>query len=384
MKKSSKSKSKAFVTKRLTKSEQKGKFGGFLIIEKLPGYFLLLCMLLALGLIGYILSPFLTEILVAAFLVVAFYPVYKKLNKWFRGLRGLASFVSVLLLIILVLAPLSVVILLITSEASDAYQIIQSKIESGVFDQYFQWSDGGYFYELKERIQPVIDLDSIDLKQMIVDSAQSVSSWLVAQTGDILKGVGSLVLGIVILIMTMYYFFKDGDKLVDRVGKLSPLPIVYEHELFNKIRQMVKAIVFGVFLTSIVQGILGGIGFAIVGISNPVFWGTAMAFLSLVPVVGTALIWAPAAIVMAILGSYGAALFLVIWGLFLVGTIDNFLKPYLIGNRAHTYPLMTFLVVLGGIIVMDLKGVILGPIMLVILMSFLHIYEAEYKRVLKK
>ncbi|MFH1533833.1 MAG: AI-2E family transporter [Nitrospirota bacterium] len=375
---------KKTVTKRLTKSEQKGKFGGLLIIEKLPGYFLLVCMLLALGLIGYILSPFLTEILIAAFLVVAFYPVYKKLNKWFRGLSGLASFVSVLLLVILVLAPLSVVILLITSEASDAYQIIQTKVESGVFDKYFQWSDGGYFYELKKQIQPVIDLDSIDLKQMIVDSAQSVSTWLVGQTGGILKGVGSLVLGLVVLILSMYYFFKDGDKLVSRVGKLSPLPIVYEKELFTKIRQMVKAIMFGVFLTSIAQGILGGIGFAIVGISNPVFWGTAMAFLSLVPVVGTALIWGPAAIVMATLGSYGAALFLVLWGLFLVGTIDNFLKPYLIGNRAHTYPLMTFLVVLGGIIVMDLKGVILGPIMLVILMSFLHIYEAEYKRVLKK
>lgn len=375
---------KKSVKKKLTKSEQKGKFGGFLIIEKLPGYFLVVCTLLVLGLIGYILSPFLTEILIAAFLVVAFYPVYKKLNQWFRGLGGLASFVSVLLLIILVLAPLSVVALLISTEAIDAYQIIQVKIESGVFDKYFQWGDGGYFYDLKKQIEPIIDLDSIDLKQMIVDSAQSVSTWLVSQIGDLLKGVGGLILGLVILLLTMYYFFKDGDKLVSRVGKLSPLPIVYEKELFTKIRQMVKAIVFGVFLTSIVQGILGGIGFAIVGISNPVFWGTAMAFLSLVPVVGTALVWAPAAIVMAILGSYGAALFLVLWGLFLVGTIDNFLKPYLIGNRAHTYPLMTFLVVLGGIIVMDLKGLILGPIMLVVLMSFLHIYEAEYKRVLKK
>lgn len=375
---------KKFTKKKLTTSEQKGKFGGLLIIEKLPGYFLLVCMLSALGLIGYILSPFLTELLVAAFLVVAFYPVHKKLTQWFRGLKGLASFVSVLLLVILVLAPITVVVLLITSEASDAYQIIQTKIDSGVFDRYFQWSEGGYFYELKQQIQPVIDLDSLDLKQMIIDSAQSVSTWLVDQTGAILKSIGGFVLGIVILIMTMYYFFKDGDKLVKRVGQLSPLPIVYEKELFTKIRQMVKAIVFGVFLTSIVQGALGGIGFAIVGISNPVFWGTAMAFLSLVPIVGTALIWVPAAIVMAILGSYGAALFLVLWGLFLVGTIDNFLKPYLIGNRAHTYPLMTFLVVLGGIMVMDLKGVILGPIMLVILMSFLHIYEAEYKRVLKK
>lgn len=371
-------------TKRLTKSEQKGKFGGLLIIDKLPGYFLVVCLLLVLGLIFYILSPFLTEILIGAFLVVSFYPVYKKLNKWFRGLSGLAAFVSCLLLIIVIVVPLAIVILLLSSEAFDAYQVIQAKLESGVFDKYFQWGDGGYFYELKKQIEPVIDLDSIDIKQTIVDSAQSVSTWLVSQTANLVKSVGGVLLSLVILLLTMYYFFKDGDKLVGRIGRLSPLPVVYEKELFGKIRQMVKAIMLGVFLTSIVQGILGGIGFAIVGISNPVFWGTAMAFLSLVPVVGTALVWAPAAIVMATLGSYGAALFLVLWGLLLVGTIDNFLKPYLIGNRAHTYPLMTFLVVLGGIIVMDLKGVILGPIMLVILMSFLHIYEAEYKRVLKK
>ena len=379
MKKASKSS-----PKKLTKTEQKGKFGGLLIIDKLPGYFLIVCMLLVLGLIFYILSPFLTEILIAAFLVVAFYPVYKKLNQWFRGLRGLASFVSCLLLIIVIVAPLSVIVLLISVEAFDAYEVIQAKLESGVFDKYFQWSDGGYFYELKKQIEPLIDLDSIDIKQTIIDSAQIVSTWLVSQTASLVKGVSGLLLSLVILLLTMYYFFKDGDELVKKVGRLSPLPLVYESELFGKINQMVKAIIFGVFLTSIVQGILGGIGFAIVGISNPVFWGTAMAFLSLVPVIGTALVWVPAAIVLLILGNYGSALFLVIWGILLVGSIDNFIKPYLIGGRAHTYPLMTFLVVLGGIIVMGLKGLIMGPILLVILMSFLHIYEAEYKKVLKK
>ncbi len=379
MKKTSKSS-----PKKLTKTEQKGKFSGLHIIDKLPGYFLIVCMLLVLGLIFYILSPFLTEILIAAFLVVAFYPVYKKLNQWFRGLRGLASFVSCLLLIIVIVAPLSVIVLLISVEAFDAYEVIQAKLESGVFDKYFQWSDGGYFYELKKQIEPLIDLDSIDIKQTIIDSAQIVSTWLVSQTASLVKGVSGLLLSLVILLLTMYYFFKDGDELVKKVGRLSPLPLVYESELFGKINQMVKAIIFGVFLTSIVQGILGGIGFAIVGISNPVFWGTAMAFLSLVPVIGTALVWVPAAIVLLILGNYGSALFLVIWGILLVGSIDNFIKPYLIGGRAHTYPLMTFLVVLGGIIVMGLKGLIMGPILLVILMSFLHIYEAEYKKVLKK
>jgi len=379
MKKTSKS-----LPKKLTKTEQKGRFGGLLIINKLPGYFLIVCMLLVLGLIFYILSPFLTEILIAAFLVVAFYPVYAKLNKWFRGLSGLASFVSCVLLILVIVAPLSVIVLLISVEAFDAYQVIQAKLESGIFDKYFQWSDGGYFYELKKQIEPIIDLDSIDIKQTIIDSAQIVSTWLVSQTASLVKGVSGLLLSLVILLLTTYYFFKDGDALVKKIGKLSPLPLVYESELFRKIGQMVKAIIFGVFLTSIVQGILGGIGFAIVGISNPVFWGTAMAFLSLVPVIGTALVWVPAAIVLLLLGSYGSALFLVIWGVLLVGSIDNFIKPYLIGGRAHTYPLMTFLVVLGGIIVMGLKGLIMGPILLVILMSFLHIYEAEYKKVLKK
>jgi len=147
---------------------------------------------------------------------------------------------------------------------------------------------------------------------------------------------------------------------------------------------MIKAIVLGVFLTSIIQGFIGGIGFAIAGISNPVFWGSAMAFFSLVPMVGTAVIWVPTAIILLILGNWGLALFIFLWGFFAVGTVDNFVRPYLIGGKAHTYPLMTFLVVLGGVLTMGLKGVIIGPIVLMVLMSFLHIYEAEYGKVLKK
>ncbi len=371
-------------TKKPSSAELKGKFGGLLIIEKLPGYFLLLCLTIVFIFLIYIIRPFLTVIFVGAVLVIAFYPIYRKFNKWFKGWNRLASFISCLLVIIVTIVPLAIFVLLLTGEAFDTYQVIQMKIESGVFDKYLQWEDGGIFYDLKKNVEPVVDLDNIDIKKNIIEIAKSLSTFLVSQTANLVKGISGIVLSLIVMLFTMYYFFKDGDKLVKKFGSLSPLPSVYEEELFRKITSMVKAVIFGVFLTAIAQGLIGGIGFAIAGISNPVFWGTAIAFFSLVPVVGTAIIWVPAAIILAILGSWGAALFLLLWGVFAIGIVDNVLRPFLIGGKAHTYPLMTFLVILGGVMMMGLKGVIIGPLVLVILMSFLHIYEAEYKRVLKK
>lgn len=357
-----------------------------LIVDKLPGYFLIFCLVVAFYFLLYFLSPFLTVIFIGIVLTVSFYPLYKVLLRWFRGWSRVASLTSCVLMIILILVPLTLMVLLLTSEAVNTYHLIQQKIESGVFDkyfQYFQWNDGGFLYNLKMQIAPVIDLGGIDVKKTIIEWAQSLSGFLVSQTTNLVKEVSWILFSIIVLMFSMYYFFKDGPKLVKRLGELSPLPSVYESQLFSKIGSMIKAIVFGVFLTAIIQGALGGIGFAIAGISNPIFWGAAMAFFSLLPVFGTGIIWVPAMIILAILGNYGACLFLFLWGFFLVGTADNFLRPYLIGGKAHTYPLLTFLVVLGGVIVMGLKGVLVGPLVLMILMAFLEIYESEYKKILK-
>lgn len=371
-------------SKKVSFSEVKNRFGEMMIIQKLPGYFLLLCLAVAIFLLVQILSPFLTVIFVGAVLVISFYPLYRVLLRWFRGLSRLASLISVLLVVLVILVPLSLFVLLLASEALNTYQGIQDKVNSGVFDKYLQWGDGGVFYDLKKNLEPVLNIDSIDLKKTIVDVAQSLSTFLVSQTANLVAGVSTIFLSLIVMLFCMYYFFKDGDKLVRKVGSLSPLPSVYESELFKKIGSMVKAVVFGVFLTAIAQGVVGGIGFAIAGISNPVFWATAMAFFSLMPVVGTAIIWVPAVIILAVLGSWGAALFLLLWGLIVISLVDNFVRPILIGRKSHTYPLMTFLVVLGGVVTLGLKGVVIGPLVLMILMSFLHIYESEYNKVLKK
>lgn len=354
------------------------------IIEKLPGYFLLFGIVIVLYYLFAILRPFIAVIFFAAVLTVVFYPVYKFILRKLSGHKRTSSFLTCLLVILVIILPVSSFVIMLSAEAVDTYQVVSAKIESGVFDKYLQWEDGGFFYDLKQQVDPFVDIKELDVKENILKGAQTLSTFIFDQTTNLLKGIGGLLMNFVIMLFAMFYFFKDGEVLVARLGFLSPLPSIYEGEFFRKMNSMVKAIVFGVFLTAIIQGFVGGIGYAIVGISNPVFWGTFIAFFSLVPMVGTAAVWMPTVVVLAILGEYWQALFIGIWGMMVIGTVDNFIRPYLIGGKANTYPLATFFVILGGIWTMGLKGIIVGPLVLMLLLSLLHIYEAEYRKVLKK
>ena len=355
-----------------------------LIVDKLPGYFLLACLIVAFAYMVYILSPFLTVIFVAAVLTITFYPVYQWVLHFMPNWHRSASLITCLIVLICTILPLTFFAFLLTDEATRAYEAVRSNVEAGTFDRYLLWEPGGVIYDFLSDLNSRVDLNQINLKDSIVNWAQTVSTFLATQLTTLLAGISNLLINFFIMFFSMFYFFKDGKKLVEKAGVISPLPSIYEAELFNKVKDMVKAIVVGVFLTAIVQGVVGGIGFVIIGISSPVFWAAAMAILSLVPVFGTAIVWVPAALVLLILGSYAKALFIVIWGVFFIGSVDNFLRPYLIGGKAKTYPLLTFFVILGGIFTMGFKGIIVGPLVLMILMSFLHIYEAEYYKVLKR
>jgi len=359
-------------------------FSRDLIIEKLPGYFLIFCLILAFYFMFNILGMFLTVIAVSAVIVIAFYPIHRRIVSLFKGHNSLASFVSCILVILVIIIPIAVIVVMIATEGVSAYQFIRDKVDSGTFDKYLVWEKGGFFYELKQQIDPVINLDNLDVKQNIVGAAQNISSFLVSQTGELLKSLSNILLNLVVMLFSLYYFFKDGDTLVAKLGYYSPLPSKYEGQLFGKIKAMVNAIIVGGFLTSVIQGVVGGIGFAIAGIPNPIFWGASMAFLSMVPLVGTALVWIPAGIWMIVSGDYGWGIFVLLWGVLLISSLDNLLRPFLVGGKAHTYPLITFFVLLGGVFTMGFSGIIIGPLVLMALMSLLHIYELEYSKVLKK
>jgi predicted PurR-regulated permease PerM len=355
-----------------------------MVVNRLPGYFLIFSIVGVFYLLLTIIEPFLTILLVAAILTILFYGMYEWILKKFHGMSRLSALLSCFIVIFIIVVPLIGFVILLAREGLEMYDTVSTMIANGDLDAFFKWEEGGWIFDLKESLKPAVNLDSIDIKSMIIDSAQNVSTFLVSQSAVIVKNFGTIVVSFFIMLFSMYYLFKDGEKIVDKLTVISPLPRKYENEIIKRIAETVKAIAFGTFLTAFIQGILAGIGFAIVGVSNPVFWGAATGLFSLIPLIGTSAIWGPASILLLLFGNYFGGVFLMIWGLFVVGTVDNLVRPYLIGTRSKTYPLLTFFVVLGGIWTFGLKGLIFGPIVLILLITLLHVYELEYKNVLSK
>lgn len=353
-----------------------------MIVTRLPGYFLIFSIIGTLYLLYIVIEPFFTTLMIAGVLTILFYGVYKRILKLFRGSARTASVATCMIVLFIIVVPLALFIFLLAKEGIDMYGTISAKVSSGAFDFLFKWKEGGWFYDLKIKLAPVIDFDKLDIKSLVVDTARNVSTFLVAQSAEIAKNIGSILLSSIIMLFSMFYLFKDGNKFIEKLTILSPLPKKYEVEIIRRVRETVKAIAFGVFLTAIIQGMVAGIGYTIVGVPSPIFWATATAFFSLIPLVGTATIWVPIALITILTGNYVGGVFLGLWGVFVVGTIDNLVAPMLIGSRAKTYPLLTFFVVIGGIWVFGLQGLVFGPMVLILLLTLLHIYELEYKKVL--
>ncbi len=358
-----------------------------LVIEKFPSYFLIACLFITGLFLFNILYPFLTGLVLAAILATAFHPLYHKILALLRNRERWASLLSCFLILVLLVVPLVVFILLLSRQALNTFDFIKHELQAGHYDQYLLWAPGGIIYDflnnLIGRVDTIIDVKNLDIKTNITNFVQSITSFFLNQAASIINGFLNLLLTFFVMFFAMYYFFKDGHAIIKKIMVLSPLPEKHEVEVFRKFKEISLATLYGIFLTSIVQGIIGGIGFAIVGIPNVLFWGTAIAVFSLIPFVGTSVVWFPAGIILLLSGNYIGGIFLLLWGAFLVSTVDNFLRAFLIGGRTKTNQLLTFLAIFGSIWYFEsLVGVIFGPLILALFFTFLHIYEMEYNRVL--
>lgn len=359
-----------------------------IVIKGFSGYFLIFCIVVATYYLFRLIEPFFIVLILATILATAFYPLYSKVFVAVKGKAVLASVITCFLIFALIIVPLFLFILLLGKQSIDTYVYVSDYIAGGHLDPFIKWEKGAYVYDalgnLTTHIDNVVDLQSIDIKGAMIDGAKNVATFIASQSGNLLKGFGFLVLKFFILLFAMFYLFKDADKIIERLMTLSPLPDKHERELVKKFKEISLATLYGIFLTSLVQGLIGGVGFFIAGVPNALFWGTAVAVFSLVPLFGTATIWGPAGIFLLLGGNYFGGIFLLLWGVFVVGTVDNFLRAYLIGGRAKLNQLLTFLSVFGGIILFGLIGVIFGPLILMLFFAFLHIYETEYDKILHR
>ncbi len=340
----------------------------------IPKLFLTLIIVFVLYACYLIFRPFMTVLLVATILVTLFYPPYEQLVKWFRGRKHLAALVMCLLIALLVILPLVNFIAYTAQRSTDAFDVTK---------QFFAEKDVASFtFESLQRFN-VIGLSGDTVRNAIIDLANLVKDWLAAGAANFIKGTTNFVISLFLIFFTMFFFFIDGPRMLEQLMHWTPLPNKYDRLIFQKFRDVSYSTIVSTFVTAIAQGVVGAIGFTIVGL--PAFFpGIAMAFLSLLPYVGSGIVWFPTAIYLLAVGKIWQGIFLLAWGAGGVSTIDNILKAYIIKGKAQVHPIFLIFSILGGITVFGFWGVIFGPLIISLAVTVLRIYEMEYAEILEK
>lgn len=351
-------------------------------------YFLISVLIILILLLITFLSPFGVDLLFAGVIVTAVHPVHKKILKKIQFSRTLASFLSMLLIIIVILIPFTFFGFFAVGQASDAYTVVSTKINTIVATHDVSTASNVIklvpFSDKLQRVFTYLPISTTDLFTTAKEAVGIISSFLLSKTTYILKHLSLLLLHILVFLLALFYFLKDGDKLVLYIRSLLPLSKIYRQELFTKLTNLSYGIIYGIFGAALLQGFLVGVGFAIAGIGSAAFWGSISALFSPIPYLGTMVITVPAIIILAYEGHYIAFTFLLIWSALVVGTADNIIKPFIISSSARLHPLATLMVLLGGGFVFGLSGLFFGPLVLTLTLAFMHIYKLEYKAVLEK
>ena len=342
--------------------------------------FLLFLTFLSFYLLYQILFPFLTSILWAILLAIIFFSPYQRLHKVMKKQAVLSALTMTVMVVLLIVMPFSFLTAALANEVIDLYHWVEEMVKTGRLQTYFEEIRSlPVIHSILTRLNRSFDLSVPGPEDVLLKNIQQVSTFLFNQTTTILKGLSTFVVGFFFTLLSLYYLFKDGEHLMNRLKEIAPLPPRQRDLLILRFTQMVQATIYGGILVAIIQGVLGGIAFWVLGLPSSVFWGTAMAFLSLIPLGGTALIWVPAVIILMIKGTYVKGIILLGFGIFGISMVDNFLKPLFISSKTNIHPLLLFFAVLGGIQSFGLVGLVVGPLIATFCLTLIEIYVEGIK-----
>ncbi|MFA5948282.1 MAG: AI-2E family transporter [Candidatus Gracilibacteria bacterium] len=356
------------------------------IVLGIQKYFLLISVILLLFLTFQFLAPFLSTLFIAAVIVAAVYPLKKFLNKRIKLPPSLSALLATLLVIVLVVLPLTFFFISVVGQASDAYVSISVKINNYINEGHVLNDVFNNYPVIDKFIERVLKYNPISTKDIFStagDFVGIISSFLLQNTANLLKHLTVVIFHVLVFLIGLFYFIRDGEKLVKFAHGLLPLSEKYRKELMLKIYHLLHSIIFGIFGAALAQGLLLWVGLTIIGVDNSIFWAALGAVLSPIPYIGIGIIWVPFAVSLFFGSHLASGIFFTIWCITLVANIDNFVKPYVIGSTSALHPFAVLIVMLGGALAFGIKGLIFGPFVLTLTLAFLHIYKLEYKRVLE-
>lgn len=320
------------------------------------------------------LQPYFYPIFWAAVLATLFYPLYKKLcNKTHKP--NLSAALTLIIIILIVLIPLSGIISLIIQQGITFYQNFGNQETfnkvSDIFQQYLN-------RPLSQKL-----LGQINIQERLSSWGGAFSSFVYSLVSSWGQNTVRFIFMFFIMLYTLFYFLRDGEKILQHLMHLLPLGDQNEKKLYNRFVSTARATLKGTLFISLIQGSIGGLAFLITGVPAFIIWTLIMIVLCIVPSIGAGIILVPTAIIFLLLGNYWQAVVIVV-ALIIAGTIDNIIRGPLVGKDTQMHPLFIFFATLGGIIAFGFSGIVIGPVVTAFLLSIWGIYEHKYKTDLDK
>jgi predicted PurR-regulated permease PerM len=306
--------------------------------------------------------PFLSVLVWALTLAVLFSPLQLWLELRLKY-ASLAAIFSIILITVIVVAPAIFVGQQLVLQAVNGSQLIESKLASGEWRRTL---------EAQPKLSPILEKAEhyLDLPEAL----KTFTTWLGSSAGKIVKGSVFELFGLCLVLYVLFFFLRDRHLVLKSIVFFSPLSQADMDKLFKRVGDTIHATVYGTFAIAAVQGLLGGLMFWWLGLPAPLLWSLVMGLLAIVPMLGAFVVWGPAAIFLALESNWASALTLTLWGVFVVGTIDNLLRPIFVGNRLKLHTMLSFLSVVGGLLLFGAAGLILGPVVLIITITLLEIW----------
>ncbi|MPZ77570.1 MAG: AI-2E family transporter [Deltaproteobacteria bacterium] len=347
----------------------------------LPGLedkaFLLLIIAVSLAFV-WILLPYYGAVFWATVLAIVFAPAYRRLLRSMRQKPTPAALAAVMIILMMVILPLTLVGAMLVQEGFGVYERIQSgELNIGQSFQQVFGALPGWTIDLLDRF----GLTNLGLMQERLSSAlMKGSQFLAAQALSIGQNTFQFIVNLFIVLYLLFFLLRDGDDLSNRIKNAIPLRAEQQRDLFSKFTTVIRATVKGNIVVALVQGALGGLIFWFLGVRAPVLWAVLMAFLSLLPAVGAGLVWLPVAIYFLVTGAIWQGVVLIVFGVLVIGLVDNVLRPILVGKDTKMPDYIVLIATLGGMAIFGLNGFVIGPVIAAMFIAAWDIFSASRSR----
>lgn len=344
-------------------------------------YFLLFSAVILIYLSFVVVQPFINALLAGIVISYVALPGFNWLNKRLKS-PNLSSLIISLFILLLILTPLILVLDNVVPEARYSYIRAKQKILSGELIQVDCFRKATALCKISDGIKSFVTNPGV--KPQLQEILGRITTYAIEKTSELILSLPRLLINILVTFFIIFYLLKEGEDLTEKVKHLLPLKKKHQEHIFNKLKDTTYAVLYGSLIVAIVQGALGAFGFYVFGIHSPITWGIVMTITALIPLVGTAVIWLPAALLLIGEGItlnsnlvVWQGIGLLVYSVAIVSTIDNILKPRIIGEKSGVHPVLIMIGALGGIAIFGMIGFIIGPLILAIFSASIDIYEKE-------